>query len=280
MHNNQNQKTKNMRSRTIQLILFFLMPFIMMAACGDQPDKKDKTEKTKVTQKAKPKKKPVSKKPKKKKFPKLSNDNVVKVLSEYGENHPQNIVLLKTTKGDIKIRLYDGTPLHRANFLMLANRDFYDETVFYRVEQNFIVQGGDSDAYERRTIKRKVGYYSIPEEMQPNRYYHKPGAVSMARDYEDNPNKRSSSYDFFIVHGTTYNDYDLDEIEKSNNIKFTKAQRKLYTTTGGAAHLDGQHTVFGQVIDGMEVIDSIAAVEVDGKSWPKKDISMTVHVIK
>ncbi|WP_157754622.1 peptidylprolyl isomerase [Salinivirga cyanobacteriivorans] len=269
-----------MRSRTIQLILFFLMPFIMMAACGDQPDKKDKTEKTKVTQKAKPKKKLVSKKPKKKKFPKLSNDNVVKVLSEYGENHPQNIVLLKTTKGDIKIRLYDGTPLHRANFLMLTNRDFYDETVFYRVEQNFIVQGGDSDAYERRTIKRKVGYYSIPEEMQPNRYYHKPGAVSMARDYEDNPDKRSSSYDFFIVHGTTYNDYDLDEIEKSNNIKFTKAQRKLYTTTGGAAHLDGQHTVFGQVIDGMEVIDSIAAVEVDGKSWPKKDISMTVHVIK
>ena len=101
----------------------------------------------------------------------------------------------------------------------------------------------------------------------------------MARDYEDNPNKRSSSYDFFIVHGSKYNDYDLDEIEKTNKIKFTGEQRELYKTVGGAAHLDGQHTVFGQVIDGMEVVDSIAVVEVDGKNWPKKDISMTVQVI-
>lgn len=279
MHNKTNQKAHNMISRIFQFSMFFIITLNMFVGCCEPTGTKEKPENKEIAQKPKAKKKETRKKPKKKKFPKLSNDNVVKVLTEYGEENPENTVLLKTTRGDIKIRLYKGTPLHRANFIMLTKRDFYDETVFYRVENNFIIQGGDSDAYERRTIKRRVGYYSIPEEMQPNRYYHKPGAVSMARDYEDNPNKRSSSYDFFIVHGSKYNDYDLDEIEKTNKIKFTGEQRELYKTVGGAAHLDGQHTVFGQVIDGMEVVDSIAVVEVDGKNWPKKDISMTVQVI-
>ncbi len=265
----------------IQLFIIILS-FLFALSCSQKgnvenkkPAKKEKVEKTKKQPQQTRKKKS-----KKKQIPRITNENVEKVLTEYGKEHPENLVLLKTTKGDIKIRLYDGTPLHRANFIMLANRDFYDETVFYRVEKNFIIQGGDSDDYERRSIKRKVGYYTIPKEMQPNRYFHRPGAIAMARDYDDNPEKRSSYYDFFIVQGSTFNDYDLNEIEEVNQIKYTPEQRKIYKTIGGAAHLDGQHTVFGQVIDGMEVVDSIAAVEVDGKAWPKKDISMTVHVIK
>ena len=268
---------------TFRMQLFIIiLSFLFALSCSQKGnvENKNPAKKEKIEKKKKQTHQPQKKKPQKKRIPRITNENVKEVLTEYEKEHPENIVELKTTKGDIKIRLYDGTPLHRANFLMLTNRDFYDETVFYRVEKDFIIQGGDSDAYERRTIKRKVGYYSIPSEMQPNRYFHRPGAVSMARDYEDNPNKRSSSYDFFIVQGSTYSDYDLDKIEENNNIKFTEEQREIYKTIGGAAHLDGQHTVFGQVIDGMEVVDSIAAVEVDGKAWPKKDISMTVHVIK
>ena len=266
------------------LVFILVFALYVFSGCNQSAKKTENARQTKQEQqeqsrkKTAPQKKP-EQKSKKKRIPKLSNDNVKKVLTNYGNKHKENTVLLKTTKGNIKIRLYRGTPLHRANFIMLANRDFYDKTVFYRVEKNFIIQGGDSDDYERRKIKRNVGYYTIPEEMQPGRFYHKRGEVSMALYFEENPDKRSSSYDFFIVQGTTYNDFNLDEIEKENNIKFTDAQRELYKTVGGAAHLDNQHTVFGQVIDGMEVVDSIAAVRVDGKAWPRKDISMTVHVL-
>ncbi|MDA3866416.1 MAG: peptidylprolyl isomerase [Salinivirgaceae bacterium] len=262
--------------------VFILLFFIAVAgACSSPTDQTSSTEKSekKVEKESKS---PVRKAKKKKKprYPELSNKNVKSFLTKYGKENRETIVVLKTTKGDIKIRLYKQTPLHRANFVMLAKRGFYDETVFYRVEKDFIIQGGDSDDYDRRTIKRNVGYYSLPAEMNPAELYHKPGAVSMARDYEDNPDMRSSSYDFFIVLGTKYNKYDLDQIEKDNNITFSPGRRQFYETVGGAAHLDKMHTVFGEVISGMDVVNTIAEVEVDGKAWPKKDISMTVEVIK
>lgn len=262
--------------------VFILLILIGFAGACSPPDKKT-TDTEKREEKVEKEKKSAVRKVKKKKkptYPELSNKNVKSFLAKYGKENKETIVVLKTTKGDIKIRLYNQTPLHRANFIMLAKRGFYDGTVFYRVEKDFIIQGGDSDDYDRRTIKSNVGYYSLPAEMNAAELYHKPGAVAMTRDYEDNPDMRSSSYDFFIVQGTKYNKHDLDQIEKDNNITFSPERRQFYETTGGAAHLDQMHTVFGEVISGMDVVNAIAQVEVDGKSWPKKDISMTVEVIK
>ncbi|MFO7863760.1 MAG: peptidylprolyl isomerase [Salinivirgaceae bacterium] len=265
----------------MRFVFILLICIGAIGACSSPAEKSGNTQKSEVkVERVKKSSVRKSKKKKKPRYPELSNKNVKSFLTKYGKENKETIVVLKTTKGDIKIRLYNQTPLHRANFVMLAKRGFYDETVFYRVEKNFIIQGGDSDDYDRRTIKSNVGYYSLPAEMNPVDLHHKPGAVSMARDYEDNPDMRSSSYDFFIVQGTKYNKHDLDQIEKDNNITFSPERRKFYETTGGAAHLDKMHTVFGEVISGMDVVNAIAEVEVDGKAWPKKDISMTVEVIK
>jgi cyclophilin family peptidyl-prolyl cis-trans isomerase len=162
---------------------------------------------------------------------------------------------------------------------MMAKRGVYKNTVFYRVEENFIIQGGDSDASERKAIKRKIGRYTLPAEMFPNTIYHKTGALCMARDYKDNPDKRSSSYDFYIVVGAKYNHLDLDQAEEDNGFKFTAEQREYYKTIGGAAHLDNQHTVFGQVISGMDVVREISKVETDGQDWPKKEIYLDVEIL-
>jgi len=216
----------------------------------------------------------------KKKFPKLTNKNLTSFLTEYLKENDADYALIKTSKGDIKVKLFDATPLHKANFLMLARRKVYDHTVFYRVEENFIIQGGDSDASDRKEIKRQIGHYEIPPEMYPNTLYHKVGALCMARPYKDNPEKKSSTYDFYIVVGSKYNDLDLNQIEIDNGFKFTEEQRNYYKTVGGAAHLDNQHTVFGQVINGMDVAREISKVETDGQDWPKKEIYLDIEIIE
>lgn len=260
---------------------FLISVFIGIAliTSGCNTAKKEKNKQTVIEKPIVKKQQKKKKKKPSRKIPLLNDKNVVKVLKAYGDKHDESIVLIQTTMGDIKVQLYNETPLHKANFLMLVNQGFYDKTVFYRVEKDFIIQGGDSDAYERKTIKRRVGYYSIPAEMKPNKLFHKPGALSMARDYENNPDMRSSSFDFFIVQGTKYSKYDLDQTEKDNHITFTPEQRELYQTIGGAAHLDNMHTVFGEVISGMDVVNKIAEVEVDKKAWPRKDVSMMLKVL-
>lgn len=261
------------------LILLSLLIGLMLLGCKNPSKVKDNQSVAENSDPVQTNNAHKKKKKKVRKIPVLTDDNVVKVLQNYAEDNDEDYVLLQTSLGDIKIKLFDETPLHKANFLMLAKQGFYDRTVFYRVEKGFIIQGGDSDAYERKTIKSRVGYYSIPQEFKPNVLYHRPGAVSMARDYDNNPEKRSSSFDFFIVQGTKYSKYDLNQIEKDNRMTFTDEQREFYKTTGGAAHLDNMHTVFGQVVSGMDVVDKIADVEVDKKSWPRTDIYMTVKVL-
>jgi peptidyl-prolyl cis-trans isomerase B (cyclophilin B) len=258
-------------------LIFSIFILLIVFSCNTDPRSADtiKTEKTIKNKTAQQKKK----KPKKKKFPRITNKNVESVLTDYLKDNDADYAIISTTKGDIKVRLFDATPLHKANFLMLARRDFYKNTVWYRVEDNFIIQGGDSDAYERKSIKRKVGHYDLPPEMFPNTLYHKVGALCMARDYKDNPEKKSDPFDFYIVVGSTYNDLDLDDAEKNNGFKFTEEQRNYYKTTGGAAHLDNQHTVFGQVISGMDVVREISKVETDGQGWPKKEIYLDVKIL-
>ncbi|WP_010521118.1 peptidylprolyl isomerase [Aquimarina agarivorans] len=180
----------------------------------------------------------------------ITNKNVVEMLTAYGENNKERFVKLTTDFGEIEIELYNQTPLHRANFIQLVKRKFLDETCFYRVAKGFVIQGGNSDRMEMAKIKRKIGQFTIPQEIKKNLKHHY-GSVAMARVYKNNPNKRSSPFEFYI---------DVDP--------------------KGSHHLDGEHTVIGHVIKGMEVAKQINLVEVDFSEWPKKDVYMKATIIK
>lgn len=263
-------------TRTTTLLFFALM---LLISCNQNQTKQEQEKKVKTTQQKKQTKKTVKKEKKKAIRFNITNENVVEKLKSYGEKHDESIILMKTSKGDMKIKLYNNTPLHKANFLMLAKNKFYENTVFYRVIQNFMIQGGDSDAEDRKQKKRQFGRYTIPPEFRAENI-HKKGVLSMSREYEDNPEKRSVSFDFFLVQGEVYNDLQLDAVEIETNRKYTTEQRKIYTTLGGAPHLDFEHTAFGEVIDGIEVIDSIAAVRVDQSNWPYTDVKINIEIVE
>ncbi|NOZ46741.1 MAG: peptidylprolyl isomerase [Chlorobi bacterium] len=202
---------------------------------------------------------------------KLTNKNIISFLTNYGKHNPENKVIIKTDYGNIILKLYKKTPLHRANFIRLVKSGFYNNTLFYRIVSGFIIQGGDSDEPDRKQLKNKAGKYTIPSEFNPN-FFHKKGALAMTRSYKNNPNKRSSPFDFYIVQGEKYNNFQLDAFENEYNIKISQYKRSIYKKYGGAPHLDGEHTVFGEVISGFETIDKIASVKVDRSDWPVKDV--------
>lgn len=202
----------------------------------------------------------------------LTTENAVEVLTAFEKENPDSLILISTRHGDIKLRLYQETPLHRANFVRLTKAGFYDQGEFYRVVKGFAVQGGDSD---NRTMKQ--GPYKIPQEFNP-KYIHKRGALAMARyGDERNPDKESSSHNFYITLGEPRTLEELRAYEAKHNIKYTPEQIKLYTTIGGEPALDQEYTVFGEVIEGMEVVDKIAEEPVDSQNWPT---TLVPHKIK
>lgn len=210
----------------------------------------------------------------------LNNKIVESFLTDFGQKNQETVLLMKTSMGNMKIRLYNDTPLHRANFIRLVKLDFFDNTVFYRVVKGFAIQGGDTDQKGRKEYKESFGSYSIPAEFKTNRF-HKRGALAATRDYGDNPTRRSSPYDFYIVQGTTFAEPDLAKIEREQNYKFSHEQREYYRSSIGAAHLDGEHTVFGEVIDGLNVIDKIAEVKSDDGGWPYEDVTIfDIEILK
>ncbi len=182
-------------------------------------------------------------------------------------------VLIHTDMGDIKVMLYDDTPLHRDNFVKLAKEGFYNGAIFHRVIKEFMIQGGGAPAG-----KEEVSY-RIPAEIKVN-HIHKKGALAAARMGDQiNPKKESSGSQFYIVQGVKYTDAQLNQFEAQRGLKFSPEQRKAYTTVGGTPHLDGGYTVFGEVISGIEVVDKIAAVKTAAGDKPLTDIKMTVKVL-
>ena len=209
----------------------------------------------------------------------MTEDNVVEELTRYGRENSEKRVRIITPMGKIVVELYDNTPLHRANFIHLVKEHYYDGTEFYRVIDGFMIQGGDTDGYERRAVKEKIGKYTLPPEFREENF-HKRGALSMVREYENNPEKRSSPFEFFIVQGTKYTDGELSGTEFNYNVKISPEHRTVYREQGGCAHLDGQHTVFGEVVEGMDVVDRIAAVETDQGDWPIKAVTIKMEIVK
>jgi len=198
----------------------------------------------------------------------ITNENKREILLAYGKQNREREVTIETSFGTIHLRLYDETPLHRANFIKLIKDGYYDQSEFYRIVENFVVQGG---------VPMKKLDYTIPAEFNP-KFFHKKGALGMARLDDNNPGKESSSTEFYIVHGNKYAEWEYEEEEKNNGLTTSAEQRKLYTTIGGEMSLDTQYTVFGEVVEGLDVIDKIARVKVYSSERPYKKISFEIKL--
>ena len=242
-----------------------------------------------------------------------------------------SIVSIKTTLGDIKIKLYDGTPKHRDNFIHLVNSGFYDGVSFHRVIKEFMIQSGDPLTKTGGTaiLPDSLKTYTIPAEFN-SQYFHKKGALAAARQGNDvNPLMRSSGTQFYIVQGVKFNDDDLNQAEQriNSNMKQTlftglikettdslkligkavseaeiqdiasikmfqylsthkdykipEEQREVYKTIGGTPRLDGTYTVFGEVTEGLDIVDKIAEVPTDSNDKPLNEIKiLKVKIVK
>ncbi len=186
----------------------------------------------------------------------------------------KNKIRIETEYGKITIMLYDNTPLNTNNMVKLAKEHFYDSTLFHRVIPQFMIQGGDPDSKQAKP-GQMLGNggltYTIPAEINDVNY-HKRGALGVARD--NNPEKAGSATQFYIVVGKTFTDADLDNMSKRSGRTYTAEQRQVYKTQGGTPHLDGGYTVFGEVTEGMDIVDKIALEPRDGSDRPNKDIRM------
>ena len=193
---------------------------------------------------------------------------------------------IETTEGDITLKLYNETPLHRDNFIKLVKSKFYDGVLFHRVIDEFMIQGGDPNSKDAKPGKMlgegDVGY-TIPAEFRTPQLYHKRGVLAAAREGDDeNPKRASSGCQFYIVVGKQFTDEQLDEMEASkikkyghandSIYKFSEQARTDYTSIGGTPHLDGNYTVFGEVLTGMDVVDRIAQARTNRNDRPIKDI--------
>lgn len=191
-------------------------------------------------------------------------------------------VLLETSMGNIRLVLYNETPLHRDNFLRLVKDGYYDGNLFHRVISNFMIQSGDSTSRHAKPGSSVGEYspdYTIPAEIVYPKYFHKRGALAAAREGdEENPQRASSSSQFYIVYGTNHSDADLDRFQElldeatQGKTKMTKEIRTHYRKYGGTPHLDGQYTVFGEVIEGMDVVKKINRVFTDDYDRPVDDV--------
>ena len=224
--------------------LFILLVFISFYQC-DTPKKENKKEAKPSSLLKKKKEKKI-----KKRWDSLNKKNVEVFFNEYGKKNKETKVIIKTKFGNIKLRLYNDVPIHRANFIFLTKIKYFNTTEIYRVAKNFVIQGGNSDETYTKKQRRLYGNYLIQPEFKANRR-HKYGALAAAREWENNPSKLSNPFEFYIVHN-----------------------RK------GAHHLNNQHTVFGEVISGFDTMDKISKVDVGVDEWPTEDIRITVEIIE
>lgn len=185
-------------------------------------------------------------------------------------------IVIETEYGNMVAELYDSTPKHKENFIKLINESFYDDLLFHRVIQGFMIQGGDPDSRGAEAGRRLGGGgpgYLIDAEIGSP---HFKGTLAAART--GNPEKRSSGSQFYVVHGRPQSDAQLNQMESQKGIKYTEEQRARYKEDGGTPMLDSEYTVFGEVIKGFEVIDKIAATATDPSDRPLEDVKMKIRL--
>lgn len=226
------------------LVLLFILSFSQCA----EPQKETTPKTTSAPKKSKNSKETIVKKVERP-WDSLNSKNTQAFLTEFGKQNPENKVIIKTKYGNVKLRLYDDVPIHRANFIFLTKIKYWNTTVIYRVAKNFVIQGGNSDNMYTQKQRRKYGNYLLQPEFKSHRK-HKYGALAAARQWENNPNKLSSPFEFYMVH-----------------------------KRDGAHHLDNEHTVFGEVISGFDTLDKISNVKVGVDEWPIEDIPMTIEIL-
>ncbi len=234
---------------------------------------------------------------------------------------------IETEYGNMIFKLYDATPLHKENFIKLIEQGYFDDLLFHRVIDGFMIQGGDPNsrnAEEGIMLGNGGPGYTIPAEFDDT-IFHKRGVIAAARKGDDeNPEMRSAGSQFYIVHGKVFTDEDIEKVEDRINasklekltskyieeakneayntggiidyqiilpearkkaeeefksegyFKIPENKLKVYQTLGGTPHLDNAYTVFGEVIEGLEVIDKIALAQTDERDRPVKDIKMKI----
>ena len=191
-------------------------------------------------------------------------------------------VLLETTEGNIRIALYNETPLHRDNFLKLVKMHVYDSLLFHRVIKDFMIQGGDLNSkYAKPGQPLGTGEldYTIEPEFRLPQLFHRRGVVAAAREPDEvNPEMRSGACQFYIVWGRQLNDVAIGRIQQrldtltKGQVKLTPEMIEVYKTQGGTPHLDGQYTVFGEVLQGLDVVDKIQQSATDKRHRPFTDV--------
>ena len=185
-------------------------------------------------------------------------------------------VTIKTEYGDMKVEVYDSTPKHKENFIKLVDEGYYKDLLFHRVIPDFMIQGGDPNS-RTATKGQRLGSggpdYKIEAEIGAP---HFKGTLAAARQGPGNPKKLSSGSQFYLVDGKVQTDRELDAYEKQKGIKYNAAQREKYKTIGGTPALDMDYTVFGEVVEGLEVIDKILALKTDENDRPYEDVRMNI----
>lgn len=226
------------------LTFFASIALIFVVACGETPKKEaqQKEAANEVKRDSSMPKQPIAKKEKPKEAFVLNEENAIDFFFKYADTLTKDKVRLTTDLGSFTVQLFDNVPYHRANFIFLARKGYFNDTQFHRVVKNFIIQGGNSD--DRKTSKKraKIGRYLLPPDGKKGHKHHR-GTISMPSSERDNPHKLASPYEFFIV-----------------------------VTRPGSYHLDGNYTPFGKVVQGMDVVDAINNVSVGDGDWPDQNI--------
>lgn len=185
-------------------------------------------------------------------------------------------ILMETSHGKMTFELYNETPIHRDNFISLVKSGTYRGVLFHRVISQFMVQGGNPlsrGAKPLADLNNDTTKLTLPAEIMPETHFHRRGALCAARTGDDvNPERRSSSVQFYIVTGRFFTDFDLENLSKETKKVFTEAQKQAYMHEGGTPHLDGDYTVFGQLVDGWKTLTKIERQHTDERNRPLKDV--------
>lgn len=214
---------------------------------------------------------------------KVSKEPVMASNQDNQKTKKKTMLVISTDYGQMKAVLFDETPLHKENFIKLVKEGYFDSTLFHRVIEGFMIQGGDPtsrNAKPGQMLGNGGPSYTIAAEFKPE-LVHRKGALAAARQADQvNPRKESSGSQFYIAQGKVYTQEELRTLALRMGKQFNQTQIEAYTTVGGVPFLDYEYTVFGQVVEGLEVIDKIAAVQTDRNDRPKQDIRMTIKLVE